>query len=681
MLGFSWLQAEPHLVGFERFYGVFTSSTSGAILYSELGCANCHGGSTIEVPRTGPILTNLGTRFSHEWVTNFLKAPQSAHEGSAMPQLTHGLSDAEILVITAYLGNMGEKQDKAAKSERHVNAEEGSALFHETGCVACHAPTPDYQGPHGSGSDFKSNLAVSFPDLKAKYSLASLEDFLANTSKYRPDGRMPHFPFGGEVALNIAAHLLDFQSSDPREAPPITTWPVFDKKAIEQGRTLVEKLNCAACHSLPGIMARSAAPLKTTQGPCLSLEAKKGLPHYDLSEKQRESLTAYIKGLAQPETPDKKNATFAALNCYACHDRDGIGGPTSDTNPFFVGDEALGDSGRLPPPLTGIGHKLQSEYLNRFLQGKHSSKVRPYLKTQMPKYPAQAKLLTTWLTQIDQPATTKPLIINADDIEIGKQLIGTHGGVNCIICHSWKDKVSLGIPGPDLSDLDQRLRPEWFRDYLLEPSAYRPNTLMPPLWPGGKSALTNVLNGETDRQIAAIWGYIKDGAGTPEGFPDQSSGKFELIPNARPIIQRAFLEKTGAKAILVGFPGQIHLAYDGLAARPSLVWKGRFFDAYSTWFTRAAPFEKPLGEDIYEFAPSSGSARFCGYKLDSQGNPTFLSTQGESKIEEHFEVKEGQLLRTITWQNGNAPFATHPPGVEMVSEITENKQIYIYFGK
>ena len=27
---------------------------------------------------------------------------------------------------------------------------------------------------------------------------------------------------------------------------------------------------------------------------------------------------------------------MAAMNCFACHNRDGIGGPTADRNDFFV---------------------------------------------------------------------------------------------------------------------------------------------------------------------------------------------------------------------------------------------------------------------------------------------------------------------------------------------------------
>src|SRR6201999_3874026 len=94
-------------------------------------------------------------------------------------------------------------------------------------------------------------------------------------------------------------------------------------------------------------------------------------------------------------------------------------------------------------------------------------------------------------------------------------------------------------------------------------------------------------------------------------------------------VQRTFMEGAGTHAILVGFPTGVHLAYDGQNAHPALAWKGKFFDAYNTWFSRFAPFEKPPGEAIVQWPPASATPahlRFGGYRLDKQGVPTFLYT-------------------------------------------------------
>jgi cbb3-type cytochrome oxidase cytochrome c subunit len=103
--------------------------------------------------------------------------------------MAHGLVEQEIDAIVSYLATLG--NGLKFKKARHANAERGSALYHEKGCVACHAPTRDFRGPQGSGLKLTSALAVPLPDLGQKTTLTALEHFLADPSKFRPDSRMP----------------------------------------------------------------------------------------------------------------------------------------------------------------------------------------------------------------------------------------------------------------------------------------------------------------------------------------------------------------------------------------------------------------------------------------------------------------------------------------------------------
>lgn len=667
------VHAEPLVVGYERFHSKEASVEGGAVLYSELGCANCHGGSPVEIPRKGPLLESLASRVDRDWVLGFLKDPASSRKGSTMPAMMHGWNDEEIEAIVAFLSNRGKRL--TFKPPRHANAEIGSALYHEKGCVACHAPGSDDQKPAGKRTDLLSPIALPFPELKAKTSLMALEHFLANTSRYRPDGRMPHFELERDGAINVAAYLLDLQGSDPRAEKGIKPWPKSTEAQISLGKKLVESASCAACHDLPGVAKPKLIPLSahsiTNPDHCLTDQPRKGLPRYHLSAMQKKSLEIYLKG-SREETIGKASVTLKAMNCYACHERDGLGGPTNKTDPFFHGEESLGDSGRLPPPLTGIGHKLRGDWLEKVLAGKPEVRVRPYLKTVMPSYAPHARVLADWLEKVDARPEAKPLNDASGNLEAGRQLLGTVGGINCITCHHWGDQQSLGIPALDISKLDERLRPEWFRSYLLDPASYRPGTLMPRFWPEGRSSLPDILGGDTEKQIASIWAFIADGKGSPDGFPDLEGGEFELRPTTRPIVQRTFFKGAGTKAILVGFPEGIHLAYDGENGRPAVIWRGPFFDAYHTWFTRAAPFESPLGKDVSTFPEGSVRRRFRGFELDEKGVPTFLLKEAGRMVRERFEVRDGALRRTLAWEEGNAPIIEHPTG--LASKVTKAGQ-------
>ncbi len=665
------LQAEPLVTGFERFHGGEATREAGALLYNELGCANCHGGAASGLPRRqGPVLAEVKSRINAAWIAEFLAEPQAAKHGSMMPALFEGLSAeekaAQVEAVTHYLMTLKPLgKPSKPKVARHANAERGSARFHQVGCVACHAPTPDFHPSAGPPKPEEfSSRPVPFPDLAKKYSLNTLAAFLENPDHVRPDGRMPHLGLTPEDAMDIATHLLDFRASDPREAPELEAFKVQGEKA-RLGKDIVAKLNCVSCHSLTAGDQPTTVAIEEKGGGCLSTEAGAGRPHYELSESQRAALLAFLQSppdalfSAQQQT----QLTLQAFNCYACHDRDGIGGPDVARNRYFAGDEGIADAGRLAPPLTGIGRKLRSDWMESVFKGE--GRARPYVMTQMPKYAAHAKALTSLLKRSDKKEL--PKLLEENNLAAGRKLAGIIGGVNCITCHVWGEKPSLGIQALDISDLDKRLTPEWFRDYLLNPAAYRPGTLMPPLWPGGQSMLKDVLDGDTERQIAALWAFIKAGKELPEGYPAHVANAFELIPDERPIIQRTFLQNVGPYAVLAGFPGGINVAYDGAKGRPALLWRGRFFDAYSTWFVRAAPFENPLEKEVFVWPEGSDAeaSGYRGYRLDKAGNPTFLTVFDGVEVEDSYSVNEGRLHRLLTWPAGQKePVWQHPEGVD-----------------
>ncbi len=663
--------AEPFVPGFERFHATQPSADGGRLLFNELGCANCHGGATGLPPRRGPGLAGITQRARATWVEQFLANPAEARSGSSMPHFAALADAAAREAVLHYLASL--KAPAAAKSVplRHINTDRGAGLFHTQGCVACHAPALDFQPPDGRPDPAAlSYSSAALPMLEKKYTLPSLVKFLQAPLEVRSDGRMPHLKLTDEAASDIAGYLLNFKGSDgtAETLPSFVAHP----DSVARGQKIVSEQRCAACHDLPKETATTNLVAMThLNAGCLADQPASTVPQYGLSKLQRLALAQFLNEQNAPLTPKAKaTLTLQSLNCMACHERDGLGGPDAARKAYFQGDHNLGDTGRFPPPLTAVGRKLQPEWLVKVLTGE--ARVRPYLQTKMPIHSASAKELAALLAAAD---TVPEVPLPGGDDTAGRKLVGTLGGLGCITCHRWGERPALGIQALDISNLGQRLQPGWLRDYLVHPAGYRPGTLMPSFWPEGKAANTTILQGDTDRQIASIYAFAKSANGEPEGFPANTHGEFELTPQDRPIVQRTFLADVGTHAILVGFPSGTHLAYDGKLGRPALAWQGKFFDAYNTWFSRFAPFEKPLGSAVVRWPEPDKDAPMIlcnGYRLDAAGGPTFLLSVGGVSLEERFEGLTQGLRRSITW-DATAPIQPaiqHPTNVTVTEEPT-----------
>jgi cytochrome c553 len=657
--------AAPIVPAVSRSHAASSSPEVGALLYSELACAACHGNPTPAPARQGPDLSLLADRAKPEWIIEFLKAPSSLRPGTSMPAMLHRIpgNPHEIATDLAhYLSSLRPPQKTKPKSALHANAERGGDLFRHRGCAACH-PTENTPAPGLS----------PFPDLSRKYSLLSLAAFLESPDKARPDNRMPSLSLTPQDSLDIAAHLVGFRTSDPRQADKLLPLsPEPDR--VARGADQFRRLGCSACHGAATNATPANIPLANPSAGCLN-NAATNAPRFDLALEQIRALQAYLRAPASTlsDEPARWRHTAEALNCTACHAIDHIGGPTAQTIPYFTGDEALGDTGRFPPPLTKVGSKLQPPWMEGVLSGKN--RKRPYIHTQMPVYANQAKQLTRIATA-GSPPIPFPQPPNQTLHDAGRTLLGSQGGVNCITCHRWEGRPSLGIQAIDLHDSGQRLRRDWLGNYLKNPNAYRPNTLMPALWPTEQSSVP-LLDAKSAAQIDAVLDFLERPEGLPPGLPDTTSAAFEIIPKDRPVIQRTFLKDGGAHAILVGFPAGFHLAFDGLSGTPVMLWKGRFFDAYSTWFSRQAPFESPLSEDIarWEALPTPtapNTSGFRGYKIDASGNPTFLVTRDGLPLEETYFADATGMHRIIRSHSGKpSSKAIHPAKVNVV-EVQEN---------
>jgi mono/diheme cytochrome c family protein len=623
----------------------------GLLLLAELNCTTCHAvpESWRERLKPKPDLSAVGSRLDADTLWLMIRSPQSRKKGTQMPGLFAGEEgdDEKVEALVEYLSAM--KWDAPQVPEG--SADRGKDLYHKAGCVACHEPALDVRPPKvAAGAEVEKPGNASVPiALADAYDFTALSYFLKNPLSIRPSGRMPDMRLTEQEASDIAAYLHVGRVAEKATARAALKIP---PQGIEKGRQVFEQMNCAACHKLDsGVPAKAGttkhmAELSGDKG-CLADKQPSGTPRFDLNDLQKRALKLALAAIQKEEAPklgaqEKIDWQMSRLNCYACHDRDGKGGPEDPRAQFFgVNDftaESLGQLAHLPPNLDKVGRKLTRGWFEKILWGKDGS-VRPYMDTRMPDFgQAQTEMLISAFNEADK--FDKPIEIDVSGLakhhraEAGRQLLGAKG-LACVSCHGLKDRKSLGPPVIRLTHTVERLQPEYFKELLLNPQVTQPGTVMPPMFVGRKKA---------DLEIESIWTYLReiDGQPLPEGL--MSSEDFELKPDKvkRPIVFRSFIEGAGTHAIGVGFPGGLNAAFDAKASRWAIVWKGRFLDAMSNWQDRAMPPIKPLGTNVKEMSAATGERVFGGYKMGKDGAPTFLYREDGKQVEDTLKpVKNG----------------------------------------
>ncbi|WP_153559141.1 c-type cytochrome [Roseimaritima sediminicola] len=725
---------DPHpiVAGFDRFAGSdsLTDAQAGQLLIDQLNCAACHTPSTAP---GGPDLHAAGLRLDADWVQQFIQSPQAVKPGTTMPDvMRHLTADKRAQAaeaIAAFLSTQRQAYPEIkATGVRPVpyrfwqrgDAARGAQLYHRVGCVACHRADPAHAAEGstqsddalaelleqldpeeiealGLGGSGRSTAVVPHANLTEKYTALGLTRFLLDPLATRPAGRMPDMKLTPVEAADLAAYLLR-RDAPPQQAaatahevsPGVAAAP---EDLAEQGREWFTRLNCVQCHAATDTSPHRepvASPLTdfaaspdqpasaALTGTCVDAPSGKQ-PHYAFNDAQRRAIAAALKHATAATAPatdtlsadTRVHLRMVDLNCYACHERDSLGGVASDRRDFFAtaGHVDLGDEGRLPPPLSGVGRKLTGSSIERMLSGKHPD-VRPYMLARMPVYAATA---TEDLPELFAAAddargesaepgnAAEPVFGDVSKLaEAGRKLMDT----GCVQCHPFGGLALPGVRGVDLAGVAARLRPEWFAEFVRDPGKLKPRTRMPTFFPDGNSQNPHVLEGDPRRQIAAMWAYLNrlDKMPVPEKVEAARSTDYELVPTTAPILLRTFMPTAGTHAIAVGFPAKVHLAYDADRCRPAVLWRNRFLDAQGTWFVRFAPPAEPLGDDLVTLdgdyplvrITSSDTAneplqpRFEGYALDDSGTPTFASRALGMRLQERWEPHDGGLLRILT---------------------------------
>jgi hypothetical protein len=264
------------------------------------------------------------------------------------------------------------------------------------------------------------------------------------------------------------------------------------------------------CHSAAKLENKFSAPslakmAKEMKG-CLAEKRAENskAPDFAFNTTEREALLAFVKtdfaSLSRHSPLEFAARETRLLNCAACHG---------------VID--------LVPAFDVLGGKLKPEWAADFIAGypfKIRADIHPkgelWVAARMPAFKSRAKLLAEGMAmqQGYAPKTRDEGPIDEEAAKIGHKMVGKDNGLTCISCHAVNDLPALEVfesEGINFGLTSARLLKPYFFRWMRSPLAIDPQSKMPAYFEDGKSALTDYYDGDGEKQINALYQYIRAG--------------------------------------------------------------------------------------------------------------------------------------------------------------------------
>ncbi|MFN0074936.1 MAG: c-type cytochrome [Prosthecobacter sp.] len=694
------------------------AASLGAKLFHSRGCAACHSprdakGTETMKPTSVP-LGVLEKKYSFKSLVGFLRQPHASRPSGRMPDMRlqgreldciahYLLRDTRVpgnLSYTMYRGQVWQGLDSAeVEPERAGHVKDLSlsnfgklhhhaAIRYEGWLNIANAGRYTFHLQMNGGSLHLDGREVVNEEPKDRRGIKKLQGTAELAAGWRKI-ELVYFHTGREPLLTFEMEGPQFaRGAIPSSMLSVSNEPIptfeplkVNAELAARGREHFAKLGCAKCHDDVGVQSAPSiafGKLDATRG-CLS-DAAGTWPRFDLSAGQRALIAKALPQMETRQLTDKErlHKTLATFNCIACHERSGLGGIAADRNGIFTGTApALGDQGRLPPPLTDVGAKLTPSWIAAVLL--NGQRQRHYLDAAMPQFgETNVGHLVDLFGKVDHlEDVTFPKIANIQESKnAGYEMIGVTG-FSCIACHDFNGQKSAA-GALDIVHTTERLQKSWFHLYLRQPQRFHPTVIMPTYWPGGQSMRPNILGGDTAQQIEALWTYLEGGpqAKKPLGLA-RTSNELRVADVAEMCRGRG---TAGYRGIGVGYPARINLAFDSEEMALRMLWKGDFanvdlgsFRAIGTdriAFPAGIPFHRlkslddewpSKGKANYTF-PHDHGYQFRGYHLDVLRRPTFRYQYGVIAVEEFFEDardKDGKAYFKRSFQF-DAPAAPQP---------------------
>lgn len=460
-------------------------------------------------------LQEMSERLQLEWIATFLLDPSKLTSHATMPQIFQP-SEAEDRQKAADISKWISKlniRPKTPPDSRPNEAElvdQGMRLYEQLNCLACHRFTPPEE------ADEFDRISLHF--FNTKYRPASLNTFLQAAH-----GNFSFRLTAMEVEA-IAAYLR--ATAEGKLRPPLNELATADS---ERGVVAFANNLCIRCHKLGESKVQNPRKLllqyANLEKGCLADEPKHHgtAPNFDWTAEERTSVVAYLQkyGPEHRQTPLLEHASqlVETLRCAACHNRDG----KSSTRLAVFSEES--ETGVLPeqlPDLTWAGEKLQTSWLTRQFAGKNLP-ARSWMKSRMPGFPKHAELLSKSLAaEHGLPPVDEPVEAPQPELVANGQLLTLKENLDCRQCHgigslepTGDEKTKLA-PGINFALVRDRLRPEYYRRFVLDPPRVDPSTRMVKLAADGRTTkVTSIYKGHAPQQFEAIWNYIQSLPSSP----------------------------------------------------------------------------------------------------------------------------------------------------------------------
>ena len=496
----------------------------GEHLAHALRCASCHAELKIDATLgLAPDLNHMRDYLKAEWVVQRLQRKISSDEdavqfGSRMPAF--GFTAEQAAAITAYLFQSSTNPKPNGESAQEGDVKAGKTVFASVGCVACHQAD-------GLG---KSTLfdGGKLDEIAQKRREGFWQVWFENPANVNSHHRMPTVDLTVTQRSDVIAYLKSL-SGDVSEldVPQF----IFEEPLAEKGRKLYDSHGCASCHESKPLKNTVAFDVTTlTKTSCMDTpNLAKHRPGYSLSADNKAALTLFLQQMKSATADSTQSLLVTQNNCLQCHarmDENGLAEHLPDIGKQ-VPELSTVFAALTPPSLNSVGDKLNDRALHESIQRKTVVR-RPWLKVKMPKFDFTDERLdeiSQWFVEKDRipshflewlepvsPASAQPA---AEELQTAGARLVTTDGFGCTSCHKIGSvnapQAPLNAKGPDLSQLDSRIRKIWFSRWVQNPTRIVPRMEMPSV----QISVRGVLENHLPHQLEAVWKVLN----TPDFEP------------------------------------------------------------------------------------------------------------------------------------------------------------------